>query len=200
MAAASVPRGNGGIFDVSPTLRVQRIPFIERHLVRDCVAFPPSVEYGDVTRGLPIATASASAVYCSHTLEHLSLEDLRKALAETYRVLRPGGTFRGVLPDLDYYARTYLADPSSRAALSFMERTLLGKRRRSKGLSGFVTEWFGNSHHLWMWDYKGLADELAAAGFRGIRRPSFGDNPDPAFGSVKDEERWVDCLGFECRR
>jgi hypothetical protein len=51
-----------------------------------------------------------------------------------------------------------------------------------------------------MWDFTGLAAELADAGFKIMRRASFGDNPDPALRSVEEENRWIGCLGFECRK
>lgn len=41
------------------------------------------------------------AVYCSHALEHLYAHDVPKALAEFYRVLRPGGYVLLFVPDLE---------------------------------------------------------------------------------------------------
>lgn len=187
-------------FDASPTLRLQRLPRVGRLVTRGRVKFPANVEFGDAVRGLPIADATCEAAYCSHVLEHLSLQDFRKALRETYRILTPGGTFRGVLPDLEVIIRQYVSDTSSDAAIRFMNSTLLGATARKKGLKGAIEDAFGNSHHLWMWDFKGLAKELADAEFREIRRARFGDNPAPHFLAVEDEERWRDNLGFECRR
>ena len=51
-----------------------------------------------------------------------------------------------------------------------------------------------------MWDYKGLAEELAAAGFTDIRRAQMGDSPDERFKDVESIERWPDCLGVDCKR
>ena len=187
-------------FDASPTLRLQRIPIVGWLIARHRVEFPANVEFGDVTRGLPVADMTCDAVYCSHVLEHLSLEDARRALRETFRILKPGGTFRGVLPDLEIMIRQYVADPSSDAAIQFMRSTILGMGSRPRGIKGILADHFGNSRHLWMWDYKGLAHELSDAGFRDIRRARHGDNPSPRFIEIEDEDRWRDCLGFECRR
>lgn len=187
-------------FDASPTLRLSRIPVIGGVLTRHRAVFPSNVEYGDIVRGLPIGDASSEAVYCSHVLEHLSLEDFRRALRETYRLLRPRGTFRGVLPDLEIIVQQYIADTSHEAAIRFMNSTMLGVTVRKMGVNGVIENSFGNSRHLWMWDFKGLAKELADAGFRDIRRAQFGDNPLPYFAQVEDEDRWRDCLGFECKR
>jgi ubiquinone/menaquinone biosynthesis C-methylase UbiE len=132
--------------------------------------FPAEALFGDVVRGLPVATVSTDRVYCQHVLEHLALVDFRKALTDVLRVLKPGGVFRGVLPDLEHEVRTYLANPAQDACSTLMQETYLGITNRPKGLSGFVRALIGNSHHLWMWDYKGIRAELEAAGFENIRR------------------------------
>jgi SAM-dependent methyltransferase len=186
-------------FDASPTLRLQRLPIIGSALTSGRARFPAAVRYGDVIRGLPVAPASAARVYCSHVLEHLSLEDCRKALRETRRILQPGGIFRGVLPDLETLARAYLADASAGAASTFMRETLLGTPSRARGLRAVTVAIAGNSEHLWMWDYKAMAAELAAAGFNDVRRAAMGDSGDAAFAAVEDKSRWDGCLGFECK-
>jgi len=187
-------------FDASPTLRVQRLPVIGKVVTRGRASFPNSVRYGDVVKGLPLAAGSCRAVYCSHVLEHLSLVDFRKALRETHRILEPGAVFRGVLPDLGILAKTYVADSSPRAALNFMQDSLMGLKERPRGVRGLAAAAVGNSPHLWMWDYKAMAAELTEAGFVEIRRAAFGDSGDPAFTAVENPNRWDGCLGFTCKK
>jgi SAM-dependent methyltransferase len=188
-------------FDSSPTLRLQRLPIVGRLVPSGRFGrFPPNVEYGDIVRGLPIPDGSVKALYSSHVLEHLALDDLRKALANCYRVLTPGGIFRMVLPDLETHISDYKNDPTPAASHDFMNATMLGRETRPRGLRAFVREWFGNSHHLWMWDYKALRAELGKAGFQGIRRAAFGDSPDPMFKSVESSDRWNRTLGIECTK
>ena len=159
--------------------------------------FPNNVYYGDIVRGLPIEPASCEAIYCSHALEHLSLEDCRVAIRNTYNALKPGGVFRCVLPDLEIMTRQYLASSEEQRAVQFIESSYLGHPRRPRGLRGLAQEWLGNSRHLWMWDYSSLAAELRAVGFQTIRRASFGDAETAQFADV---ERWKDSLGIECRK
>ncbi|HWA98687.1 MAG TPA: methyltransferase domain-containing protein [Pirellulales bacterium] len=187
-------------FDASPTLRLQRIPIAGSLLTRRGPKFPKNVRYGDIVRGLPIEPGSCNAIYCSHVLEHLSLEDLRIALRHTYRYLKPGGVFRFVLPDLEHLARQYLASTAAQPAIQFMEDAHLGCQHRARGLGGMAREWLGNSRHLWMWDYRSLVPELERAGFQAIHRAAFGDSSDPHFRDIEDEGRWTGCLGVECRR
>lgn len=143
---------------------------------------------------------SCKAIYCSHVLEHLSLEDFRKALLNTYGKLQAGGVFRLVLPDLEYYAKEYIDDPTANAALSFMQETSLGQEKRSRSLVGFLATWLGNSQHLWMWDFRSVRRELQDVGFKEIRRAQFGDSKDDKFKEIEDMIRWENCLGIECRK
>jgi hypothetical protein len=187
--------------DASPTLRLQRLPLMGvffRKLLSP--VFPSLVEYGDIVKGLKLSANYCDAIYCCHVLEHLSLEDCRSALRNTYLYLKPGGTFRCVLPDFEKQVATYLADSSPSAAPEFLTYTFLGRKSRPKGLAGIVREAFGNSHHLWMWDCKALANELAAVGFRGIRRCEFGDSKNLAFQAVENPGRYEWALAIECTK
>ena len=187
-------------FDASPTLRIQKLPVIGPMLTRGRPVFPASVRFGDVVAGLPVADGAAKAVYCSHVLEHLSLKDFRTSIAETYRILASGGIFRGVVPDIERLIADYNACLEPDAALRFMRGTLLGQEARPRGIRAFLTGSLGNSEHRWMWDYKAMAAELEAAGFRDIRRAVFGDSANTQFNAVEDRYRWDGCLGFECRK
>ncbi len=187
-------------FDSSPTLRYERLPVLGRLYQKNARRFPENVRYGDIVRGLPIAPGSCAAIYCSHVLEHLSFAEFGTALQNTHSYLEPGGVFRLVLPDLEQLARAYLADPASDAAARFMQDSGLGKRDRPRGLRGHLVEWFGNSHHRWMWDERSMREQLAAAGFREIRRAQFGDAEDRRFDAVEDPTRFEGCLAMQCRR
>lgn len=187
-------------FDASPTLRLQRLPLLGRIIRRSpqYPAFPSNVRYGNIVRGLPVKPASCDAVYCSHVLEHLALEDFRLALRNTFSYLRPGGVFRLVVPDLERLSADYIASPDENAALTFMEHAHLGATQRPRGIQGAFRSWLGNSAHLTMWDFKSLSRELSAAGFTRIRRAEFGDSSDPRFAEVEDADRWRGCLGMSC--
>jgi hypothetical protein len=187
-------------FDASPTLRVQKIPVLGDLLTQGGPKFPKGVHYGDIVRGLPIAPSSCKAIYCCHVLEHLALEDLRTALLNTFSCLAPSGTFRCVIPDLQQMAVEYLASCEEQPALRFMEETRLGSAQRARSFSARLRNWAGHSRHLWMWDYRSMASELASVGFAGIRRAAYGDAADSCFHAVEDSARWDRCLGIECRK
>lgn len=187
-------------FDASLTLRFERIPIIGKLYTKNDSRFPQNVEFGDIVRGLPVPDSSCKGVYCSHILEHLSLEDFKLALTNTHRILKRNGCFRLVLPDLEHSIKEYVNDSSAEAALAFLKETRLGKEKKGSGLKEFVQEWLGNSQHLWMWDYKSIAQELKNTGFINMRRAEYDDATDVAFRDVEDRERWENCLGVECNK
>jgi hypothetical protein len=102
-------------FDCSPTLRFERLPLIGQLYTRNEQRFPQNVLYGELVKGLPIPVGVCGGIFCSYVLEHLSLEEFRVALGGTFEHLRPGGTFRLVLPDLD---QCYNNDNSADAAIA----------------------------------------------------------------------------------
>lgn len=51
---------------------------------------------------------------------------------------------------------------------------------------------FGNSAHLWMFDYPAMQAELQRAGFTAIRPAAFGDAEDPKFAQVETASRFVE--------
>lgn len=186
-------------YDSSVRLRLQMIPLLGR-----CVPagpfgrFPRGVMYGDIVTGLPVPNGSAALLYCSHVLEHLALDELRMAIPNCFRLLANGGVFRIVLPDLEKMIHAYNESNATDRSICFIRSTLMGKEERSRSLGARLRDAIGNSHHLWLWDYASLSNELAMAGFKNIRRARFGDSGIPAFAAVEDQSRWADELGIQC--
>lgn len=183
-------------FDSSPTLKMQRIPWVGgvvAHLTG--VRFPHEARYGDIVAGLPVVPLSVRGLYASHILEHLSLADMRLALRNSFRILEPQGTFRLIVPDLLERARIYVrnaerGDPD--AAHRFLASTYLGCEAKPQGAIGSLRSVIGNSGHLWMWDYASMCAELVKAGFVSIRAAKFGDAADAMFSRVENAERFVE--------
>jgi len=87
----------------------------------DLVPAGPDVVPCDLRRPLPFASASCTAVYAAHVLEHLVPAEARRLVAEIHRVLAPGGVVRLVVPDLEGIARAYLASLERTAAAGTAE-------------------------------------------------------------------------------
>ena len=119
-------------FDASPTLGFERLPILGRLYTKNNQRFPQGIEYGDIVEGLPVKPESCRGIYTSHVLEHLCLEDCRKALQAVYSLLRPGGIFRLVVPDLKVLASTYLGSNNQDAAHEFMQKSMLGIEKKPR--------------------------------------------------------------------
>jgi hypothetical protein len=114
--------------------------------------------------------------------------------------LRPGGVFRLVVPDLEHLVRGYLSNDDLDAAIKFMEITGLGKKHRVRSIAGMLSEWIGNSAHLWMWDEKAMEQELSRQGFVKIRRAALGDCDDRRFDDVEQPDRFAGALAVQCEK
>ena len=62
----------------------------------------------DVRKGIPLADKTVDAVYHSHLLEHFSKREGTVLASECFRVLKPGGIIRVVVPDLENICKGYL--------------------------------------------------------------------------------------------
>jgi SAM-dependent methyltransferase len=188
-------------FDASLTLKWERLPILGRY-TKNSQRFPGNVTPGDIVKGLPIPDESCQGAYASHVLEHLALKDFHKALQNTHRILRKGGIFRLVVPDLECSAREYIAgldhgEPNANTV--FLRATHLGCESRDPGFMGLARKLFALPH-LWMWDESSMTQALNDHGFRQIRRCHFGDCEDAMFSLVEDSGRFEKALGMEARR
>jgi predicted SAM-dependent methyltransferase len=69
----------------------------------------PSVQAWDLQADLPFPEGSFDVVYHSHVLEHFSKADGLRLLKRCRQVLRPGGTLRVAVPDLERIVQLYLS-------------------------------------------------------------------------------------------
>lgn len=191
-------------FDASPTLRLQRLPLVGRLFScpvaskKGVPIFPRNVEHGDIVKGLSVKPGACKAIYCASVLEHLALNDFRQALVHTHGYLMEGGIFRLVVPDPEKLCRDYLTSAKADACSHFMEQSGLGQQHRRRGFEGMLRRCWGNSLHLWMWDFKGIAFELNKVGFKKIRPAEYNDSADPRFIDVETVHAWRDCVAVEC--
>jgi SAM-dependent methyltransferase len=68
----------------------------------------PEISAYDLSKGIPLPEGSCDVVYHSNLLEHLRRPHARRLIEECFRVLKPGGTLRVAVPDLEQICRVYL--------------------------------------------------------------------------------------------
>jgi SAM-dependent methyltransferase len=74
----------------------------------DYAPVSPAVEAANLLERLPLDDASVDVLYSSHFLEHIPRKCVREFLSECFRVMKPGGQVRLVLPDLEEICREYI--------------------------------------------------------------------------------------------
>lgn len=126
----------------------------------------------DLRRPLPFPDASFTVVYASHLLEHLYLFEATQLLSECFRVLRPGGVIRLMVPDLELAVAAYCnekqhPEQTSAAADCLIEE--LGFRDKKPPIGNFFYKLYSlctDFHsYKWMYDGASLTSRLKEAGF-----------------------------------
>ena len=155
--------------------------------------WPTNVIRRDLSEPLPFADGTVDAVYSSHMLEHLFLDDARAFLVECARVCRPGAVLRLALPDAEQFARDLIAageDPEGSAGLHYNEMLRAHPQARPAGrkLVAFIG---GSNWHRWQ-PTKGLVRSmLADAGFEDVTEESFRSGKLPELEIVElREDSW----------
>lgn len=106
----------------------------------DYASSSPAVHRANLLGRLPLEDATADLVYSSHFLEHIPRDQVTSFLRECWRILKPGGVLRLVVPDLENLCRTYLhhRDQGEHDKADFVAIELLDQcvRRQSGGELG----------------------------------------------------------------
>lgn len=190
--------------DASPSLRLSKIPFFGSYLISYIKGpeWSTKAEYGDIAKGLDIANNSCELIFMAHVLEHLSKNDFYVALNNIYSYLKPGGIFRTIVPDLEYYVNNYIErrsniELSSQAAHEFMQSSLVGNSGSRASFYQRFREAFSNSRHQWMWDEPSLTEAFVQQGFKNIKKCNYGDWSDSRFKLVETEKNYLGAICIE---
>lgn len=155
----------------------------------------------DVRKPLPFPADSASAVYASHLLEHLYLQEGRQLIRECFRVLAEGGVLRVVVPDLHSIVREYLGErpfgelpkdfESLPPADRLNRRLLMWSPAPPAGnlLYRIYNSWRGFHSHKWMYDADSLIAELEAAGLVEVQQMELHKSRIDGIEQVEDPSR-----------
>lgn len=132
----------------------------------------------DVTQGLPLRSQTIKGIFTEHCLEHLPFEAVDYVLSECWRVLRPGGNIRIVVPDGELYLTRYtrIIEGETGIKLPYSEEDSY------EGLYSpimSVNRIFRAHGHLFIYDFDTLQQLLAKNGFINIEKTTFrsGRNP-----------------------
>lgn len=143
--------------------------------------YPEGADKIDCTQRLPFDDASVDIIYSEMLLEHLKPQEAWLFLDECFRILKPGGLIRIVIPDFSLTWR--LKDPDY--------------FRVNGGVTG-ATTWKEQLHsivrchgHQGLWNSQLLQDVLEAIGFRDCRQHRAGESLRPEFVDIEQHHHSV---------
>ncbi len=113
---------------------------------------PPYVKQADLKKGIPLESETADVVYHSHLLEHFTRSKAEFFIRECYRVLKPNGILRVVVPDLEQIAKWYLihlqgavnGDPYSKSCYEWITLELMDQMVRNESGGQMMKYWSQN--------------------------------------------------------
>jgi SAM-dependent methyltransferase len=143
----------------------------------------------DIRDGLPLEDDSIDYVVSIHALPEIPYPELVDALSELRRVLKPGGTLRIALPDLDRGIEAYLTNDPDYFLIPDEDAERLGSK--------FVTQlvWYGYSRSLFTFDF--TEEILGKAGFTEVIRCEYQKTASPFPEIVELDSRERESLFVE---
>jgi predicted SAM-dependent methyltransferase len=123
----------------------------------------------DLRNALPFPDNSIAVIYSSHVLEHFYYRELRRVLADCWRVLKPGGIFNTCVPDAGSFIRGYL-NPDSFDRERFVYRPAVISDQRMD-IVNYIA--YMDGHHRYMFDRENLIHVLSSSGFVSVRMREF---------------------------
>jgi len=125
----------------------------------------------DIRKGLPLRDGSASFIYTSHTIEHLTFDELIDLLKECHRVLENDATMRIVVPNLGKAIAAYQAGDAS---------WFSDWPRQFRSVGGKFTNYIlCDAQHKCAFDYGLLEELLLSAGFCNVQEVTVGKSSAP---------------------
>ncbi len=161
----------------------------------------PDIIIHDVRKPLPFQDNSIHAIYASHLLEHLYLEEAKRLLKECFRILQPGGILRMVVPDLraivlEYMGEKILSKPSDNIKAANPADRLnrrLAFRVPDPSANGILYRIYNATKdfhsHKWMYDADSLIMYFEQADFLDVHQSDFRESLIEGIEEVEEPER-----------
>ena len=166
-------------------------PFPDDNFINLDYAWTPQLDvcWDIVKKPYPFPDQSFEGIFTEHCLEHIPFDKCLENLKEFYRLLKPGGTVRIIVPDGEIYCDLYekrKTDPSVTLPYGENEGTAMISINRI----------FRNHGHLFIYDFETFKYLLMQAGFTVINKEHFSTGNDQRL-LIDRPERAIESLYVE---
>jgi len=133
----------------------------------------------DVTNKMPLPDASLKGIYTEHCLEHITIYQMDDVLKDFYRLLKPGGTVRIIVPSgtvyLNAYIDRHMKGSDTPFPYEFQDPVEEGFYTPMMSLNRIMRKW----GHQFIYDYETLELMLRKNGFIDIKQEEYRVGRDP---------------------
>jgi predicted SAM-dependent methyltransferase len=158
----------------------------------DAVRYPGVDFLADFNRTLPLGNGTVDGIFCEHVLEHFTLEQGQRLLADCFRILRPGGTLRLVVPDGRILVEWYLHSPDE-----IIARRIGIYATPMESLNSYFRQRY---EHKMMYDKKLLELVLRDVKYERVAHAAFGIGMVPELFTLDDDKYKDESLYMEATK
>ena len=169
-------------------------PFLSEERRKKLDNLPDNIVLYNLKKGIPYPNNTVDVVYHSHLFEHLDRDIAEVFQREIFRVLKPGGIQRIVVPDFEMLCKNYLSHvikcesnldniyqhDSYIAAMieQSVRKEAFGASEQSPLIRKLDNYLFGDARergesHQWMYDRFNLQTSLKKIGFNSIKKHEY---------------------------
>lgn len=155
-----------------PYLNVGAGPFVHPAFINIDLFWQPHLDIcWDITKNIPFCNNTLQGIFTEHCLEHIPLNDCRFVLAEFFRILKPGGVVRIIVPDTELYLDLYQQEKAG-------ENVTFPMTTPHELATGFtpmmsINRSFRDHGHRYSYDARTLRLLLTNAGFVDVKKETF---------------------------
>jgi predicted SAM-dependent methyltransferase len=136
-------------------------------------------------------------IYTEHCLEHISFASCQQTINELFRICKPGGVVRIIVPDAELYIDLYTRSKNGENVIF----PYVTDNDIHRGISPIISvnSVFRDHGHLFAYDYSCIAMMLNKAGFRTTKKESFMKGRDSTL-LIDSESRKIESLYVEASK